>query len=517
VSASNGEFATLTCPAGTEVLSIDAASYGTATSSCPVLELGDCNAATSVAVVAAVCVGQPTCTLYADPSTFGGADPCDSESKTLNIVATCGPPPWCAAAVPQGVTASFACSLGTVVTGVDVVSYGNASGVCGNFTVGACDVAGAATVVAAACLGQRSCSLPVTDAVFGDGGDACAGANRTLSASVTCGAPTFACSAADAGGNATLTCPLQGSNITSVNFATCGTPAGICPNFTDHTCSGNDVAAVEGACLGSCACSFPVAVDTMPVHIHPVGAEGDDSSDDDSCGTMPENKYLDVAVSCSPPELLCASATEGDAVTLTCNPGYAISAIDYAAYGTPSGSCGDGGLVGDGGGRRLHVDDDGGSDCSATTSLAVVAAACVGQNSCTVTASDDTFGGGDPCTGSKSLLVTATCALFAPPLTVCAAAPFGSYATLTCPPGYAVAAINFASFGTPNGPCPYFQTSTCHATSSVDVVAAACLWQNTCTVLADSDTFGDPGCVSSDDPAGVQLVIAAECAAVVSM
>ena len=499
-SAADGDNATLACPPGTVVLGIDSASYGTAYGYCPTFTPSDCYAATSLAVVAAACVGQSNCSVFADPSTFGGDDPCVMVPKTLNFVASCGPPSWCAS-VAQNSVASLACPLGTVITSVDFASYGNATGVCGDFVASACDVDGAATIVSAACVGQRSCVVNASDAVLlggsgGGDGDACANAVMSLAVAVNCGAPTFACSSADGGGNVTLTCPLQGSNITTVDFASCGALSGICPDFSAGLTSGDATLAVSDPCSGASSCSFPVIIGDSP------------------CGCGVATDYLDVAVGCSEPVLLCASASPGNDAKLTCDVGYAISAINSAEYGDPSGSC-DGG--GDGGGeRRLHAgDDDGGGggvtllSCSATTSFAVVAAACIGHTSCTVTASDDTFGG-NPCPG-QTLLITATCALVSPPVEVCASAPQGATATLACPLGYALGAINFASFGTPDGPCPYFHTGACHAASSVDFVSATCLGMQSCSVLADSDAFGDPDCVGDADPDTVQLVIAATC------
>ena len=52
--------------------------------------------------------------------------------------------------------------------------------------------------------------------------------------------------------------------------------------------------------------------------------------------------------------------------------------------------------------------------------------------------------------------------------------------------------MEFASYGTPTGDCGSYRVSSCHATTSLGVVEAACLAQDTCTVGADNATFGDP-------------------------
>jgi hypothetical protein len=66
-------------------------------------------------------------------------------------------------------------------------------------------------------------------------------------------------------------------------------------------------------------------------------------------------------------------------------------------------------------------------------------------------------------------------------------------AELQCPSGQTIETIEFASYGTPTGACDQgFETSTCHAAGSVDVVEGLCLNQSSCTVDAANSLFGDP-------------------------
>jgi Galactose binding lectin domain len=89
-------------------------------------------------------------------------------------------------------------------------------------------------------------------------------------------------------------------------------------------------------------------------------------------------------------DTLCAQVDEGSTVKLTAAPGKTITSIDFASYGSPTGTCGN--FVA--------------GDCNATTSRSVVEAACLGQNSCSVLADNSVFG--DPCVGtSKRLYVQA--------------------------------------------------------------------------------------------------------------
>jgi len=59
-------------------------------------------------------------------------------------------------------------------------------------------------------------------------------------------------------------------------------------------------------------------------------------------------------------------------------------------------------------------------------------------------------------------------------------------------PGLFFTNIQFASYGTPNGNCPNFSTSSCHASNSLSIVQATCVGQSSCILDADNSVFGDP-------------------------
>jgi hypothetical protein len=89
---------------------------------------------------------------------------------------------------------------------------------------------------------------------------------------------------------------------------------------------------------------------------------------------------------------VCGTAAEDASTTLTCPDGQIIEAVTFASFGTPTGSCG----------------SFAPSECDAASSVSSVQAACVGRNTCTITASNATFG--DPCHGTtKHLDVEASC------------------------------------------------------------------------------------------------------------
>lgn len=90
---------------------------------------------------------------------------------------------------------------------------------------------------------------------------------------------------------------------------------------------------------------------------------------------------------------LCGAVLNLANLTLACaRPDAVIHSIDFAAYGTPSGSCG--------AYRR--------GACDASNASAIVARLCVGRNRCSIAADTATFG--DPCYGTvKQLVVQARC------------------------------------------------------------------------------------------------------------
>jgi hypothetical protein len=76
--------------------------------------------------------------------------------------------------------------------------------------------------------------------------------------------------------------------------------------------------------------------------------------------------------------------------------------------------------------------------------------------------------------------------------TICATAAEGSSLTLTAPAGTVITAINFASYGTPNGSCGNFTLGGCNASNSLSIVQSLALNKNSVTIAASNGVFGDP-------------------------
>jgi hypothetical protein len=88
VEAAENKDASLSCPSGTQIKSIDFASYGLPTGSCESgFQVGACHASSSQAKVEAACLEQSACTIKASNAIFG--DPCPGKAKRLAIVYTC--------------------------------------------------------------------------------------------------------------------------------------------------------------------------------------------------------------------------------------------------------------------------------------------------------------------------------------------------------------------------------------------------------------------------------------------
>lgn len=75
-------------------------------------------------------------------------------------------------------------SCTTLIAGVAFSSFGTPTGSCETgWTVGSCNANTSVAAVTAACVGKSACSVPVTDAVFGD---PCPGVKKELAVSLTC-------------------------------------------------------------------------------------------------------------------------------------------------------------------------------------------------------------------------------------------------------------------------------------------------------------------------------------------
>ncbi|WP_394759188.1 T9SS type A sorting domain-containing protein [Flavobacterium sp.] len=91
-------------------------------------------------------------------------------------------------------------------------------------------------------------------------------------------------------------------------------------------------------------------------------------------------------------QTVCGIVNEGQSLTLTAPVGQVFTSVDFASYGTPTGSCAT---------NNLAI-----SACHSSTSRSNVEARALGNNSFTIAATNTVFG--DPCNGTvKRLAVIA--------------------------------------------------------------------------------------------------------------
>jgi len=81
---------------------------------------------------------------------------------------------------------TVSCDAGETITGIAFASYGTAGGTSPDFTLGTCHAANSVDVVSSLCVGQSSCTIPATNATFGD---PCSGTVKTLKVAPICSSP----------------------------------------------------------------------------------------------------------------------------------------------------------------------------------------------------------------------------------------------------------------------------------------------------------------------------------------
>lgn len=87
---------------------------------------------------------------------------------------------------------------------------------------------------------------------------------------------------------------------------------------------------------------------------------------------------------------------------------------------------------------------------------------------------------------------------------LCGSVLEGGTLNLKAPPGSTFTNVLFASYGNPTGNCGSFALGSCHSSSSVSVVSAIALGQNSFRLNATNDNFGDP-CSGTPKNLKVQL------------
>ncbi|KAJ1426068.1 Glycoside hydrolase, family 35 [Sesbania bispinosa] len=80
------------------------------------------------------------------------------------------------------------CQDGQIISSITFASYGTPGGSCQNFSKGNCHAPSSMSIVSKACQGKKSCSIKISNTVFG--GDPCHGVVKTLSVEARCTSPS---------------------------------------------------------------------------------------------------------------------------------------------------------------------------------------------------------------------------------------------------------------------------------------------------------------------------------------
>eukprot|EP01113_Clastostelium_recurvatum_P040041 TRINITY_DN6184_c0_g2_i1.p1 TRINITY_DN6184_c0_g2~~TRINITY_DN6184_c0_g2_i1.p1 ORF type:complete len:543 (-),score=68.16 TRINITY_DN6184_c0_g2_i1:118-1746(-) len=237
----------------------------------------------------------------------------------------------------------------------------------------------------------------------------------------------------------------SGSVISSISFASYGTPSGHCNRYGyQSSCHLNITQFVSRLCVGKPSCSFNASLSTFG---------------NDPCFDTFKRAYVQAVCSLpTKPALSLNVVVPVGSVSTVVLPRLEMSNIVVAESGT---------VIYRNGAFLSNVVD--------------------GVSFGSVSATNLVFN-----TSSGSYSFTAS---GAPPTYACTPGHVAENtpAKLACTdPSQTITYVSFASYGTPIGGCGSFFVQDCHAGSSVAVVERACLGKNSCTFTVGDPTFGDP-------------------------
>ena len=440
--------AVLTAPAGAVFISVDFASYGNPTGSCPDFIMGSCHAATSQTVVEGYLLGKNSAAIPAKNTIFG--DPCSGTAKRLYIKATYSntgtvPDPICAGtasgtitgSLPTGGSGTYVYLWESSVTSA-TDGFAPAAGIndAQDYSPGALDqttwfrrtvTSACATSISQAAMVKVN-ELLVPDVQIDAPSEVIAGTQITLTAiPVNEGtSPTYQWYnyTTVIGNSSELTyLPADGDEITveMTSSETClaanpvtsnpinitvnpavsvliTDPAAVCAPATVDL---SDPAITDGSTQGVDYTYWEDAEATIPYSSYLTATNGTYYIK----GTMPATGVFDIQpvtvtvynqIGNNYPTnyingTVCATVNENGTAVLTAPAGAVFISVDFASYGNPTGSCPDF-IMG---------------SCHAATSQTVVEGYLLGKNSAAIPAKNTIFG--DPCSGTaKRLYIKAT-------------------------------------------------------------------------------------------------------------
>ncbi|KAK7363330.1 hypothetical protein VNO77_05469 [Canavalia gladiata] len=180
---------------GRQISAIKFASFGDPQGVCGAFTKSSCESQKNIlSLVQNACVGRKTCSISVSNKTFGPTN-CGNKAKRLAVEAVCSSPqvddvntssvseeiggnPTSVKSqtVDAGSACGFASENGTLqlscfgdpISAIKFASFGDPHGACGSFTKGSCGSRkNVLSLVQTACVGNKTCSVRVTDKTFG--------------------------------------------------------------------------------------------------------------------------------------------------------------------------------------------------------------------------------------------------------------------------------------------------------------------------------------------------------------
>jgi uncharacterized protein YjdB len=349
----------LTAPTGAVFTGVTFASYGTPTGSCGSYATSSCHAALSTTRVLSYIVGQSTATIPATNAVFG--DPCSGTLKRLYVTAT-----YSYTVIPSFTAANPGATPNVGTINVTPTANGCA-GTPASFTISVDNI-----------------NAPVAYTVTGGGAYCSGGSGSAVGLSNSTSGVNY---------------QLWRSGV-AVGSPVAGTGSAI--SFGSQTVAGTytaDAVNTTTGCTNTMSGSVTVSVNPVPTVSaisDKVVCNGGTQSSISLTGSLAGTVYSwtvdnSIGLSAGTTGTICGTANENGSVTLTAPAGTVFTSIDFASYGTPTGSCGSYAIGG----------------CHASNSVTKVGTYLLGNNSGTIPATNAVFG--DPCSGTvKRLYVQAS-------------------------------------------------------------------------------------------------------------
>ncbi len=349
----------LTAPTGAVFTGVTFASYGTPTGSCGSFATSSCHSSLSTTRVLSYIVGQSTATIPATNAVFG--DPCSGTLKRLYVQAT-----YSYTVIPSFTAANPGATPNVGTINVTPTANGCA-GTPASFTISVDNV-----------------NAPVAYTMTGGGAYCSGGSGSAVGLSNSASGINY---------------QLRRGGV-AVGSPVAGTGSAI--SFGSQTVAGTytaDAVNVSTGCTNTMSGSVTVSISPVPTVTTPsnqVVCNGATQAAISLSGSLAGTVYSwtvdnSIGLSAGTTGTICGTANENGSITLTAPAGTVFTSIDFASYGTPTGSCGSFAIGG----------------CHASNSVTKVGTYLLGNNSGTIPATNAVFG--DPCVGTgKRLYVQAS-------------------------------------------------------------------------------------------------------------